>query len=200
MAETKRSETRPILVILGHPARESYNRALAEAYLEGARSAEREVHLLDLGRLEFDPILRQGYGGSQPLEPDLRHARALIKHCAHQVWIYPGWWASPPALVKGFVERVLTPGFAFEYREDRPTPRPLLEGKSARIIVTSSTPGFYYHLFLLRSPDRVLRRSVLNLCGVRPVRVTHLARVRSVDQAKRESWLEKVRGLGRRGA
>ena len=106
-----------ILVILGHPSADSLSAALAQSYKEGAQAAGAQVRLLDLGALAFDPILRAGYRGEQALEPDLQAAQAQITWAEHLVWVYPTWWGAMPALLKGFIDRVFLPGFAFKYRQ-----------------------------------------------------------------------------------
>ena len=107
-----------ILVILGHPAQDSLCGALAQAYVKGAEAAGHEVRSLALGSLRFDPILREGYNCIQPLEPDLLAAQEAITWAQHLVFVYPIWWGSIPALLKGFFDRVLLPGFAFRFRKD----------------------------------------------------------------------------------
>ena len=102
-----------ILVILGHPSESSLCAGLAQSYIEGARAAGAEVRLLALGALTFDPLLHAGYRGEQALEPDLQAAQAQITWAEHLVWVYPTWWGAMPALLKGFIDRVFLPGFAF---------------------------------------------------------------------------------------
>lgn len=86
--------------------------ALADAYEETARQKGHEVRRQNLGDLRFDPILWHGYQKVQELEPDLLAAQASITWCDHWVIIYPIWWGSVPALLKGFFDRALYSGFA----------------------------------------------------------------------------------------
>ncbi len=102
-----------VLVIMSHPRSPSLCAALAEAYGEGARAAGMEVESLALGTLEFDPDVHPVSPRQQPLEPDLEHARRLIEWAGHLVFVYPAWWGVGPARLKGFLDRVLLPGFAF---------------------------------------------------------------------------------------
>ena len=103
-----------ILIINGHPDKESFNAALTEAYIKGASAqANTEVEVLYLADLTFDPILRYGYRKRTELEPDLLKAFELLKEADHTVWIYPTWWGGMPALLKGFIDRLFLPGFTF---------------------------------------------------------------------------------------
>jgi len=103
-----------ILVILGHPSSNSFCAALAERYAQSALRAGHEVRQLFLGRMDFDPVLREGYQQVQPLEADLRQAQADILWAEHLTLVYPIWWGGIPALLKGFFDRVFLPGFAFQ--------------------------------------------------------------------------------------
>ena len=123
MAEESKSGATPlegdgkrILLILGTPKRDSLCHALAEAYSNGARGQGHVVRQLPLGELQFDPILREGFGQQQTLEPDLLEAQRQIHWAEHLVFVYPVWWGGVPALLKGFFDRTFLPGFAFKYR------------------------------------------------------------------------------------
>jgi len=107
-----------ILVILGHPDTNSFCGSLTKAYIDSAKASGSEVRELQLGKLEFDPILWNGYNKIQELEPDLAKAQELILWSNHIVFVYPNWWGAMPALMKGFFDRVFLPGFAFKYREN----------------------------------------------------------------------------------
>ena len=123
--------TKRILVILGHPANKSFCGALADSYVKGAEAAGNEVRLISLGNLSFDPVLHNGYATIQELEPDLVTAQAAITWAQHIVFVYPIWWGAMPALLKGFIDRVFLPGFAFKYREGSQFWDRLLSGRSA---------------------------------------------------------------------
>ena len=180
------------LIVLGHPAPDSFNAALAQAYAE-ASPAGVEVERLDLGALRFDPILRHGFSSPQELEPDLLAARAAIERADHLVWVFPTWWAGPPALVRGFVERVFLPHWAFRYDAGQALPVGLLAGKSARVITTMDSPWWWYGLSHRRSLHRSFVNGTLSFCGVRPVTETTIYSLRELSAAQRERQLERVR-------
>ncbi|HET6522271.1 MAG TPA: NAD(P)H-dependent oxidoreductase, partial [Geminicoccaceae bacterium] len=109
-----------VLVVLGHPRGDSLCGALAAAYGDGARRAGAVVEELRLGELAFEPDVTARNISAQPVEDDLRRAQALIAWADHLVFVYPTWWGTMPARLKGFLDRVLTPGFAFADRDDGP--------------------------------------------------------------------------------
>jgi len=184
-----------ILVILGHPSNHSFCAALAGAYLDTARAAGHEVRELRLGQLDFDPILREGYRQVQPLEADLLAAQEAISWAQHLVFAYPIWWGGAPALLKGFVDRVFLPGYAFKYRPGKAFPAQLLTGRTAQLLVTMDTPPWYFR-WVYRMPGiHQLRKTTLEFCGVKPVRVTTFGSILHSTDAQRTRWLAHVRLL-----
>lgn len=117
-----------ILLILGHPGATSFCAALAERYAQSALDAGHQVRQLRLGEMVFDPVLRQGYQQVQALEEDLSRAQSDILWAEHLTLVYPIWWGGIPALLKGFFDRVLLPGFAFKYRKGKPFSRSVAQG------------------------------------------------------------------------
>ncbi len=185
-----------VLIISGHPDSASFDHALAVEYREGAITAGAQVTMLELGKLQFDPILHQGYKVVQPLEPDLVRAQQLIKAADHIVLVYPSWWGGTPALLKGFFDRVLLPGFAFKYHDNNPMWDKYLVGKTARIIITMDAPGLWNRIMYHRSNLFSVKVATLQYCGISPVRVTTFSNVRFSSNQKRLKWLDKVRALG----
>ena len=188
-----------ITVIHANPDPESFGRALSEAYADAARTARHEVRDIVLSELSFDPILHHGYREIQPLEPDLIRAQEDIKWAQHLVFQYPTWWGSTPALLKGFLDRVFLPGWAFKFRDNGRLWDKLLAGRSARLIVTMDTPGVYDRLVYRAASRRAMSHAVLRFCGVKPVRVTTFASVKYATPEKRGAWIDQTRSLGAAG-
>jgi putative NADPH-quinone reductase len=110
------------------------------------------------------------------------------------------WWGSTPALLKGFFDRVLLPGFAFKYRDKGVLWDKLLSGKSGRIIYTTDTPVWFYNLFYSAPSVNMIKKRVLGFCGISPVKVTGIGPIRLSSPEFRKKWLEKVTALGHKGA
>jgi len=185
-----------ILVILGHPRVKSYNGALADSYVKGAKKSGAQVKRINLRDLRFDPILWEGYAKIQELEEDLVQAQKDILWAEHLVFIFPTWWATIPALLKGFIDRIFLPGFAFKYRKDFPWWDKYLKGKSARIIVTMDAPYLYYKFFIGSPGIKMLKRGVLQFSGVKPVKITPIGQIRFLTGEKAKKWLKKIEVLG----
>lgn len=187
-----------IVIINGHPNRESFNFGLAKAYKEGALQSGAEVREITIAELKFDSNLQFGYQKRTELEPDLLKAWETIQWADHLVWIHPVWWGGLPARTKGFIDRLFLPGIAFKYRENSMWWDKLLKGKTGHIITTLDQPGWYYRLLYGRPSVNQLKKSTLEFCGVKPVKVTYVGIIKTSDEKLRTQWLTKIKGLGQK--
>lgn len=185
-----------ILVINGHPNKESFNYGLMVAYLSGAKDSGAEVQQIIISDLNFDPNLKFGYQKRTELEPDLVDAWGKIKWADHIVWIHPVWWGGLPAQMKGFIDRLFLPGYAFRYKENSVWWDKLLKGKTAHIITTLDQPSWYYRYKYGRPSINQLKKATLEFCGINPVKVTYIGIVKSSSPELRKKWLDKVKELG----
>jgi len=186
-----------ILIIQGHPNSESYCKALADAYKKGAEEAGNSVELIQIGELDFDPNLKYGYQKRMELEPDLLESWEKIKKADHLVWVHPVWWGGLPAQLKGFIDRLFLPGMAFQYRENSVWWDKLLIGKTAHIITTMDQPSWYYRWMYGRPSVNQLKKTVLEFCGIKPVKVTYVCPVKKSSTEFRANWLGKVEQMGK---
>jgi putative NADPH-quinone reductase len=187
-----------ILIINGHPNKESFNFGIVAAYKKGALQAGAQVKEIVIAELDFNPNLQFGYQKRTEQEPDLIAAWEKIKWADHMVWVHPVWWGGLPAITKGFIDRVFLPGFAFQNRENSIFWDKLLKGKTAHIITTLDQPGWYYRFVYGRPSVNQLKKSTLEFCGVKPVKVTYIGIIKNSKEAARKKWLEKVEKLGLR--
>lgn len=187
-----------LLIIQAHPNPDSFCQALADAYEAGARSTDCEVRRLNLHELDFDLVLHQGNRGAQPLEPDLVGAQQSLGWAEQLVFVYPNWWGSMPALLKGFIDRTLLPGFAYKYRANSPLWDKLLSGRSASLLVTMDTPSWYYRWVWHRPGHNQMKHTVLGFCGIKTRAIHEFATVHGSTPAQRAKWLVRARDLGQR--
>ena len=185
-----------ILVINGHPDKESYCFSLAESYKEGATLSGANCKLVNLIDLDFNPNLEHGYNEQMELEPDLKAIQQDIMDAQHIVFVYPNWWGTYPALLKGFIDRVFLPGFAFKYSDDSPFCDKLLKGKTARLIVTMDAPKWYYFLIYKSPGHNSMKTAILGFCGISSVKITSFSGIRSSTPEKRKHWLDEIEELG----
>ncbi|MCU0391861.1 MAG: NAD(P)H-dependent oxidoreductase [Thermoflexibacter sp.] len=181
-----------IYLLLAHPDSDSFNGKIAQAYYESALSKGHEVRFQKLGEMKFDPILWKGYKVIQELEPDLKQAQEHILWCEKWVIVYPIWWGSLPALLKGFLDRTLYSGFAYKYHQNDPLWDKLLKGRSAELITTCDAPRWWIWWQYRDSDLNAIKRATLEFCGFSPVKTRRISRVRYLNQSEKEKIIEKI--------
>jgi len=193
--------SRTVLVLNGHPDPDHRGlcQALADAYAEGARAAGHDVRRLDIATLDFPLLRSQASFETEAPPPAIAAAQQQILWAQHLVVVFPLWLGDMPALLKGFLEQALRPGFAFSYRP-KGFPVMHLTGRSARVIVTMGMPALVYRWFYRAHGVKTLKRNILGFVGYRPVRDTIVGSLgsRSADSIK--AVLADVTALGRRAA
>lgn len=185
-----------ILIINGHPDKESFNYALSQSYKRGAEKSGADIQEINIRDLHFDPNLQYGYRKRTELEPDLIKSQEMLKWADHIVWVYPIWWGSVPAIMKGFLDRVLLPGFAFKKREGSVWWDKYFTGKTSRLICTMDQPTWFYRI-VNRSPSHhAMKKLTMNFIGVKSVKITSVGPLRLSKETFRSKWLLKIERLG----
>lgn len=190
------------MVIIGHPRAGSLCHALADQYVSGARGAGAAVEVLDLRRLTFCRDVATAKQELQDTEPDIERSRRLVSWSDHLVFFYPTWWGTMPSLMKGFVDRLLLPDFAFRHAENASGYEGLLGGRSAHLVTTMDTPTPVYRIMYRAPGHNAMQRATLGFCGIGPVRVTAFGSVLKSNVEQRSQWLAQAKREGRslRGA
>lgn len=188
-----------ILIIDGHPDREEGRlcHALANAYQQGCETGGHEVRHIKISEIDF-PLLRTSleFENGQ-LPSDIKQAQEAFLWCNHMLIVYPLWLGTMPALLKGFLEQVFRPGFAFD-QNAKGWPKGNLSGKSARIVVTMGMPGWVYRWIFGAHSLKSLERNVLKFAGIKPIRESIYGMVQAATDAKRSGWLAEMLKLGRK--
>lgn len=189
-----------ILVINGHPdpSAERLCATLCDAYVQGAEGAGHAVRRVSVGLIEFE-LLRSAEAfneGAPP--PAIEAVQRDIRWADHMVVVFPLWLGGLPALTKGFFEQVFRPQFTMRWRKNQ-LPQGLLEGLTARLVVTMGMPAFAFHLFFGASGVRSFERSVLGLAGTRRTGTTMIGGVGEQSAQTTSGWMARLGDLGRRG-
>ena len=189
-----------ILVVAGHPDAKSFSHAQAQAYAAQAEDAGAQVTLLDLAAERFDPVLRFGYREHMPDDAFINRSQEALIDCDHLTLVFPTWWSAEPSLLKGWFDRVLTPGIAYRYRTGKISPEKLLAGRTATIITTSHGPAAW-----TRSPGMSVwrvSRAVLGYCGIKTTQRLVLGGMEGEKDtpARRMAFLEQGATAARKDA
>lgn len=191
-----------ILLIQGHPDAlvPHLCHALAAAYAEGAQEAGHEVRTINVAELDFPLLRSQAAWEEGPLPASLQPAQEDIRWAGHLVLFFPLWLGDMPALLKGFLEQVARPGFAFGQGSDgNPFGRKNLKGRSARVVVTMGMPALVYRWYFRAHSVKSLERNILGVVGIAPVHETLLGMVGNLQPDEAKQWLAKLRRLGQSG-
>ncbi|MBL8388048.1 MAG: NAD(P)H-dependent oxidoreductase [Hydrogenophaga sp.] len=191
-----------ILIVDGHPDVSSRHlvHTLVDAYAEGALAAGHEVRRVDVGALDF-PLLRSAADWEHGVLPDtLKAAQDDIAWSQHIVLCFPLWMGDMPALLKGFLEQVARPGFAFHRDEQNPFGKKALGGRSARIVVTMGMPALLYRWYFRAHSIKSLERNILGFVGIAPVHETLIGLVDGLGEKGVAQWCAKLGKLGRQAA
>jgi len=179
-----------ILVINAHPYDKSYVSELYRTFVNHLDTERFQIKMLELGKMSFDPALRSGYSEKMDADKDIQLSQESLAWAEHIVFFYPIWWTSMPGLLKGWIDRTLTPGFAYNQNGYKTIKH--LKGRTAHLFLTADSPAFYHRL-IPNSPIRLMRKHILGLCGIKVVKtdIIGLATLSSRDES-RKKFIEKV--------
>jgi len=193
--------TKRIAIIQGHPDNSLQHlcHALEDAYVKGAMTGKHEVRRINVAKLDFPLLRSQQQWENSPLPASLLEAQATIAWAEHIVFIFPLWLGDMPALLKGFLEQIARPNFAFSGNNKNPFAHKALKGRSARIVVTMGMPAVIYRWFFLAHSLKSLERNILNFVGIKPVKETIIGKAGNMDAATIHKWVEKLHHHGNKG-
>ncbi|RJP62303.1 MAG: flavodoxin family protein [Candidatus Auribacter fodinae] len=186
-----------ISVILAHPDTSSFNHAIASTAVETLRQAKHEVFFHDLYQENFNPLLP---AGEIPRDADL--PSAIENHCTEIaeadgiIIIHPNWWGQPPAILKGWVDRVIRPGVAYEFLEGddgEGVPCGLLKVKTALVFNTSNTETLRERDVFCDPLETIWKNCIFGLCGVHNFHRKMFNIIVTSSEAQRKKWLNEVR-------
>ncbi|MET0858625.1 MAG: NAD(P)H-dependent oxidoreductase [Telluria sp.] len=191
-----------VLLIQGHPDTGAAHlcRALEDAYADGARDGGHELRRIDVGLLDFPLLKSQEEWEHGALPAGLQQAQDDILWAEHIVFFFPLWLGDMPALLKGFLEQVERPGFAFSREGKNPFGKKGLKGRSARLVVTMGMPAFIYRVWFRAHSIKSLRRNMLGFVGIGPVGDCLVGMAGAMSPRRAARWLDRMHALGRAAA
>lgn len=197
--ENNLSGTKKILVFLGNSTKDSFCAKIADTYEASARENGFEVERVNIGDMNFDPVLHRGYKEIQQLEPDLRMMQDKILWADHIVFVYPNWWCSMPAYMKGMFDRMWLPGFAFNFDKETKTLIKRLTGRSARVIIIAGTHSPLMTWWRFGDYTNEIAHGILGFAGIK-TKVSAFGPADKVPPETIEKWISQVAKLAQKGA
>jgi NAD(P)H dehydrogenase (quinone) len=186
-----------ISVILAHPDERSFNHAIARAAVEQLECNGHDVRFHDLHKERFDPLL-----ACDEIPKDASLPAVIKTHCDELaeaegiVIVHPNWWGQPPAILKGWVDRVIRPGIAYEFREDdsgEGVPNGLLKAGAAIVFNTTNTESERERLVFGDPLETIWRNCIFGLCGVTGFHRRMFGIIVTSTEQQRIEWLKEVR-------
>ena len=184
-----------IFVIDCHPNNQSFSQGLFEQYIQGAQDAGHEVKTMRLSAMDFEIDYAQR-SDDDALEPCLVEFQQKLTWCEHIMLVHPLWWGFMPAKTKGLIDRAFLPQYAYAYDDNSTLPLKLLKGRSADILVTSDTPGWYFKWIYGSGAFKIMRMQIFEFVGIKPVKLHMFSPVRKSSEKTRSNWLHKAWKLG----
>ncbi len=188
-----------ILIVLAHPDPGSFNHALAQAMREELCTQGHCVVFHDLCAEGFEPLLtKQEIPQSAPVPAQVERHCADLQAADGIIIVHPNWWGQPPAILKGWVDRVLRPGVAYRFDEGdngEGIPIGLLKARAALVINTSNTPGAREQSAFGDPLERVWRDCIFHLCGVRNFQRRMFNVIVTSTPEQRRTWIDEARQL-----
>jgi NAD(P)H dehydrogenase (quinone) len=186
-----------ISIILAHPDKKSFNHAIAQTVLKELENRGLEIAFHDLYEEEFDPVLPTGEIPKDAVLPnEIEKYCNEISEADGIIIIHPNWWGQPPAILKGWIDRVIRPGIAYEFLEGdkgEGVPNGLLKAKSALVFNTSNTES-HREKDVFRDPlETIWRNCVFGLCGVNNFYRKTFSILVTSSEEERKQWLQEVK-------
>lgn len=182
------------LVIYSHPNPKSFNNAILEKVTKTLEDQGQEVRVRDLYQLNFNPVLSandfEAIQAGTSLA-DVKIEQDYISWADVVIVIYPVWWAEMPAILKGYIDRVFSSGFA--YGVEGTTPIGYLKGKKVVMLSTTGSPEEHYHeIGMFAAMRKIANEGTFEFCGMEVLKHNFYTAVTMADESKRQMYLDDV--------
>ncbi len=186
-----------ISVILAHPDERSFNHAIAQAAVMQLENNGHKVILHDLHKEGFDPLLAcDEIPDDALLPPQIKAHCEEIAGAEGIIIVHPNWWGQPPAILKGWVDRVIRPGIAYEFQEgdsSEGVPNGLLKADTALVFNTSNTDSERENLVFGDPLETIWKNCIFGLCGITRFYRRMFSIIVTSTEIQRSEWLTEVK-------
>ena len=184
------------VIVFNHPYEGSYCNAILRSVTAGLLKAGHSVDLIHLDNEGFNPVMTsadlKAFRDQSPIDPQVLEYKARLESADHLVFIFPIWWELMPALTKGFIDKVMFPGLAYDYTEKGLMKKKITGIRSVTIITTMNTPKLLYRVIFGNAVRKAMITGTLWKMGYKNRKWIGLSMVKMVSQQKREKWLRKL--------
>jgi NAD(P)H dehydrogenase (quinone) len=185
-----------VVIVFNHPYDGSYCNAILNTVISGLQKARHEADTIHLDKEGFNPVMTasdlKAFVDRKPIDPTVIAYKQRLNEADHLVFIFPIWWELMPAMTKGFIDKVIFPGVAYDYTK-RGTMIPLFKKiKSVTVITTMNTPGILYRLLFGNAIKKALITGTFWKMGYKNRKWISFNMVKMVSDEKRKKWLKKL--------
>lgn len=187
-----------VVLVFNHPYDGSFCNAILNTVKSGLVKGNHEIDLIHLDRDNFNPVMTaadlKGFRDKKPVDPQVIEYSNRIKNADHLVFIFPIWWELMPAMTKGFIDKVIFPGVAYDYTNESNTRmKPLWENlKGVTIITTMNTPQWLYLLLFGNAIKKAMIAGTFWKIGFKNRKWISFNQVKMVSHDKRKKWLSQL--------
>ncbi len=187
-----------IAIVFNHPYEGSYCNAILSAVTKGLQNANHEIDLIHLDNDNFNPVMTsadlKAFKDKKPVDKKVMEYKLRLEQADHLIFIFPIWWELMPALTKGFIDKVIFPGVAYDYTNASNTlMKPLFTKlKAVTLITTMNTPGFLYRLLFGNAIKKAMLLGTFWKMGYKNRKWISFNQVKMVSQEKRTKWLTEL--------
>ncbi len=194
-----------VAIVFNHPYEGSYCNAILESVKSGLQTANHEIDIIHLDKEGFNPVMTaqdlKAFRDKEPVDTKVIEYKNRLEQANHLVFIFPIWWELMPALMKGFIDKVIFPGVAYDYVNGSNTRmKPLMTNiKGVTVITTMNTPRVLYRLVFGNAVHKALMRGTFWKLGYKNRKWISYNMVKQVSHEKRKSWLSKLENTFAKG-
>lgn len=187
-----------VAIVFNHPYEGSYCNAILDAVTKGLQKTNHEIDLIHLDKDNFNPVMTsadlKAFRDKRPVDPKVIEYKERLEKVDHLVFIFPIWWELMPAMTKGFIDKVIFPGVAYDYTNKENTRmKPLFDKvKSVTLITTMNTPKMLYRLIFGNAVRKALMVGTFWKLGYKNRKWISLNMVKMVSDKKRTKWLSDI--------
>lgn len=187
-----------VAIVFNHPYKGSYCNSILTAVTKGLQKGQHEIDLIHLDKDNFNPVMTsadlKAFRDKKPVDPKVIEYKERLEKADHLIFIFPIWWELMPAMTKGFIDKVIFPGVAYDYTNKENTRmRPLFEKlKGVTVITTMNTPKWLYFLLFGNAIKKALILGTFFKIGYKNRKWISLNQVKAVTQEKRTKWLNDI--------
>ncbi|OHD67766.1 MAG: NAD(P)H dehydrogenase [Spirochaetes bacterium RBG_16_49_21] len=188
-----------VLVILAHPHKESFNHAIACSAVDALKAKGHRAVFHDLYEEKFDPVLPyEEIPRAGIVDPIITKYCNELTEAGGIIFVHPNWWGQPPAILKGWIDRVIRPGVAYLFEEGdsgEGIPQGLLEGKRALVFNTSNTPDEREKKVFGDPLENMWKKCIFELCGITEYKRRTFNVIVTSTREERDTWLKEAHNI-----